>query len=172
MAVFAEPRRPAEQRSKLRRTEDILITCGIHACRRAGNAQAADQVAALRAGEGLAKINERLASKADLIATCNPSCLPDFLRGKHILSSAQETLWLTQIGDRLKFSTGLDRLASPSGMLQPVALGEKSVSSLLLDPNTRSMLRHKDTHDLGLYADVLRDFKIPAKRVIDYNGWS
>jgi len=113
------------------------------------------------------KINERLASKADLIATCNPSCLPDFLRGKHILSSAQETLWLTQIGDRLKFSTVLDRSASPSGMLQPVALGEKSVSSLLLDPNTRSMLRHKDTHDLGLYADVLRDFKIPAKRVID-----
>lgn len=120
-----------------------------------------------RAGEAVAKINERLASKADLIATCNPSCLPDFLRGKHILSSAQETLWLTQIGDRLKFSTGLDRSASPSGMLQPVALGEKSVSSLLLDPNTRSMLRHKDTHDLGLYADVLRDFKIPAKRVID-----
>lgn len=118
-------------------------------------------------GRESAKINERLASKADLIATCNPACLPDFLRGKHILSSAQETLWLTQIGDRLKFSTGLDRSASPSGTLQPVALGEKSVSSLLLDPNTRSMLRHKDTHDLGLYADVLRDFKIPAKRVID-----
>jgi len=52
-------------------------------------------------------------------------------------------------------------------VIQMVALGEKSVSSLLLDPNTRSMLRHKDTHDLGLYADVLRDFKIPAKRVID-----
>ncbi len=128
---------------------------------------AADLAAGQRAGEAVAKINERLASKADLIATCNPSCLPDFLRGKHILSSAQETLWLTQIGDRLKFSTGLDRSASPSGMLQPVALGEKSVSSLLLDPNTRSMLRHKDTHDLGLYADVLRDFKIPAKRIID-----
>jgi hypothetical protein len=133
--------------------------------------QAADLTASLaagqRAGETVAKINERLASKADLIATCNPSCLPDFLRGKHILSSAQETLWLTQIGDRLKFSTGLDRSASPSGMLQTVALGENSVSSLLLDPNTRSMLRHKDTHDLGLYADVLRDFKIPAKRIID-----
>jgi hypothetical protein len=128
---------------------------------------ATNLAAGQRAGEAVAKINERLASKADLIATCNPSCLPDFLRGKHILSSAQETLWLTQIGDRLKFSTNLDRSASPSGMLQPVALGEKSVSSLLLDPNTRSMLRHKDTHDLGLYADVLRDFKIPAKRVID-----
>ncbi len=127
----------------------------------------AGQRADHKASEALAKINEPLASKADLIATCNPSCLPDFLRGKHILASAQETLWLTQIGDRLKFSTGLDRSASPSGMLQPVALGEKSVSSLLLDPNTRSMLRHKDTHDLGLYADVLRDFKIPAKRVID-----
>jgi hypothetical protein len=136
------------------------------AANRASNL-AADLAAGQRAGEAVAKINERLASKADLIATCNPSCLPDFLRGKHILSSAQETLWLTQIGDRLKFSTGLDRSASPSGMLQPVALGEKSVSSLLLDPNTRSMLRHKDTHDLGLYADVLRDFKVPAKRIID-----
>lgn len=120
-----------------------------------------------KAGGNPAQINERLAGKADLIATCNPSCLPDFLKGKHILASAQETLWLTQIGDRLKFSTGLDKSTTTPGKLQPVALGEKSVSSLLLDPNTRDMLRHKDTHDLGLYADVLRDFKIPAKRIVD-----
>lgn len=147
----------------------ISIGSGRESVSRAGKASdlTADLATGQRAGEAVAKINERLASKADLIATCNPSCLPDFLKGKHILSSAQETLWLTQIGDRLKFSTGLDRSASPTGTLQPVALGEKSVSSLLLDPNTRSMLRHKDTHDLGLYADVLRDFKIPAKRVID-----
>lgn len=116
---------------------------------------------------GGTKVNQNAAAKADIIATCNPTCLPESLRGKHILSSAQETLWLTQIGDRLKFSSTIDKTAVASSKMQPVALGEKSVSSLLLDPNTRDMLRHKDTHDLGLYADVLRNFKIPAKRVVD-----
>jgi hypothetical protein len=50
-----------------------------------------------------------------------------------------------------------------------VALGDnvRSVASILRDSNTRDMLRHKDTHDLGLYAEVLKDFKVPAKRVID-----
>jgi len=55
------------------------------------------------------------------------------------------------------------------GEAQPVALGKSgpvSVSEILRDPSTLDKLNNKGVHDLGLYADVLKGFKTPAKRVI------
>lgn len=125
-------------------------------------------------------VRDNLAARADVIASCNPQCLPKKLQDKHILGSARENVWLTQIGDRLRFVRDLELpVAASFGVntrhfSNAVALGDKatgqtlrSVSSILRDSNTRDMLRHKDTHDLGLYADLLKDFKVPARRIID-----
>ncbi len=106
----------------------------------------------------------KVAASCDLIASCNPSLLPGFLQAKHISASAQESLWLTQTGSRLRFANSIEKLGNH---VSPVALGDKSVSSILRDPDARYLLRHKDTHDLGLYADVLKGFKIPGRKIID-----
>jgi hypothetical protein len=129
---------------------------------------------------GKIALREDLAAKADVIATCNPNCLPSGLKEKHVLGGTQENVWLAQNGSRLRFSRDLDLPVAGSVALSgltlnkpalsgTVALGDnvRSVASILRDSNTRDMLRHKDTHDLGLYAEVLKDFKVPAKRVID-----
>jgi len=115
-------------------------------------------------GEGI-PLKADLAAKADVIASCNSGCLPEGLRGKHILPSVQPALWLTQNGTRLTFS---DRFASlfKSGEPAPVALGNPTVSEILRHPSTLDKLNNKGVHDLGLYADVLKGFKTPAKRVI------
>ncbi len=106
----------------------------------------------------------KVAAACDLIASCNPALLPGVLQAKHILASAQESLWLTQTGSRLRFASSIEKLGN---QVSPVALGDKSVSSILRDPDARHLLRHKDTHDLGLYADVLKGFKIPGRKIID-----
>jgi len=100
----------------------------------------------------------------DLIASCNPALLPGFLKAKHIFTSAQDNLWLSQTGSRLRFANTIEKLGDH---VNAVALGDKSVSSILRAPDARQLLRHKDTHDLGLYAEVLKDFKIPGRKIID-----
>jgi hypothetical protein len=64
-------------------------------------------------------LNQVLAQKADILATCNPSALPEAFSGKHIMPSAQEGLWLTQAaGGRLRFSMAPENAKS-------VELGER-----------------------------------------------
>ena len=113
-------------------------------------------------------IKTELAAKADVIASCNANCLPEGLRSKHIMPSLQSSLWLTQKGNHISFA---DRRigAFTVGEAQPVALGKSgpvSVSEILRNPTTLDKLNNKGVHDLGLYADVLKGFKVPAKRVI------
>ena len=106
-----------------------------------------------------------IGKQADLVASCNPSMLPEFMRAKHVLPSAQESLWLTQAsGGRLKFSINQPETAT-SGMNQSVRLGNRSVSDLLLDP--RSPERLRDMHDLAALGKEMRHFKTPAKQIID-----
>ncbi|MBU6453323.1 MAG: hypothetical protein KGS72_16190 [Cyanobacteria bacterium REEB67] len=137
-------------------------------------------------GKGI-PINETLAAKADIVASCDPASLPLALRERHIMPTVENTLWMTQspggkltfraqLAEALKKSTriadyALD-IAHPAlpirgGLSTTVALGEQSVSSLLRAPGTRDLLREKNTHDLGLYSEVLKDFKTPALHVID-----
>lgn len=105
-------------------------------------------------------ISTALAAKADLIATCNPKALPLDLQGKHIIPSAQ-SLWLTQeTGGRLRFSDFLPTGLKPE-QLAPVKLGQKTVSELLLGPETPK--HFEDTHDKVAMAKAMRHFKTPAK---------
>jgi hypothetical protein len=137
-------------------------------------------------GKGI-PVNEALAARADIVASCDPASLPASLRERHIMPGAESTLWLTQSpGGKLSFRTQLTEAlksttkiadyavdaaypaAGMAGRLSTtVALGEQSVSSLLRAPGTRDLLREKNTHDLGLYSDVLKGFKTPALHVID-----
>jgi hypothetical protein len=117
-------------------------------------------------GDGI-PVNAALAAKADIVATCNPGMLPLTVAAKHIMPSVQETLWLTQKpGGRLSFTERLAEALSP-GAPQPVALGNRSVSDILKDPSTLERIyAQPNPHDLGLYSDVLKGFKIPAKQVL------
>jgi hypothetical protein len=117
-------------------------------------------------GEGI-PFNMSMAAKGDLIATCNPELLPAAVRDKYILPSVQQTLWLTQKpGGRLSFTDYVPTNLGP-GDAQPVALGNRPVSEILKDPSTLDRIYFKpNPHDLGLYSEVLRGFKIPAKRVL------
>ena len=121
-------------------------------------------------------LDAKLATNADIIASCEPDTLPGGYRLKHIMPSLQRTLWMSEKGtNRLSFSDtpngGLGLYDRLSNFLKPerqaVALGDQSVSSILRDPSTYKLLRHKGVHDLGFYADILKDFKTPARRVID-----
>jgi hypothetical protein len=105
-------------------------------------------------------ISSALAAKADLIATCNPKALPLDLQGKHIIPSSQ-SLWLTQeSGGRLRFSDFLPTGLKPD-QLAPVKLGPKTVSELLLGPETPK--HFEDTHDKVAMAKAMRHFKTPAR---------
>ncbi len=105
-------------------------------------------------------ISSALAAKADLIATCNPKTLPLDLQGKHIIPSAQ-SLWLTQESSgRLRFSDFLPTGLKPD-QLAPVKLGQKTVSELLLGPETPK--HFEDTHDKVAMARAMRHFKTPVR---------
>jgi len=117
-------------------------------------------------GEGLPLI-DTLAAKADLLASCNQSLLPDDMRSKQVLLSNQPGLWLTQATDgRLRFSTAMPETVSP-GESQPVELrfAARSVSDLLLDPRASERLR--DMHDLSAMGTAMKHFKIPALQIMD-----
>lgn len=104
-------------------------------------------------------LNQVLAQKADILATCNPLALPESFFGKHIMPSAQEGLWLTQAaGGRLRFSL------TPESS-QSVALGG-SVTDMLLDRNIVSQFRHKHETTFEI-AQAMRHFKTPVHRFID-----
>ncbi|MBS1998620.1 MAG: hypothetical protein JSS86_19985 [Cyanobacteria bacterium SZAS LIN-2] len=112
-----------------------------------------------------------LAAKADLIASCDPASLPVEFRAKHIMPSVQESLWLSQSGgNRLTFAARLAEIFKPGSVrtpdMQPVPLGHPSVSELLQHPSTLDKLNVRGVHDLGLYSEVLKGFKTPAKRVM------
>lgn len=105
-------------------------------------------------------ISTALAAKADLIATCNPKALSLDLQAKHIIPSAQ-SLWLTQeTGGRLRFSDFLPTGLKPD-QLAPVKLGQKTVSELLLGPETPK--HFENTHDKVAMARAMRHFKTPVK---------
>jgi len=105
-------------------------------------------------------LNRVLAQNADILATCNPASLPESIFGKHIMPSAQEGLWLTQAaGGRLRFSLAPENA-------QSVALGGRSVTDTLLDPDIVSRFRHKHETSPEI-ARAMRHFKTPVARFID-----
>jgi len=101
----------------------------------------------------------KLAANADLIASCDPSELPLFLRSKHIIPSAQ-SLWLTQDGAGMLRFSNLFPSVLRAGESQPVALGPKTVSELLRSSQTPSYL--EDTHDIAAIARAMEQFRTPV----------
>lgn len=105
-----------------------------------------------------------LAQKADVIATCNPSLLAPEMRAKHVMTSGQEQLWLTQLGGRVRFSVMQDGGISGA---QPVALGSPTVSDLLLDPRKYPILdRMRDLHDVNALGNAMLHYREPARRIM------
>ncbi len=117
-------------------------------------------------GDGI-PVDPKLAAKADAIATSNPEFLPLAARFKHIMPSVQEALWLSQKpGGLLSFTSFLPGSFKPGEPLS-VALGNRPVSEILQDPTTlEKIYAQPNPHDLGLYSQVLKGFKIPAKQVL------
>jgi hypothetical protein len=110
-------------------------------------------------GASTLAINRSVYGIADLLATCNPKMLPEYLQSKHIIPSA-ESLWLTQdTSGRLRFSDAIPTDLKPNES-QPLKLG-RTVSEMLLGPETPSHL--EDTHDKSAMAQAMRHFKTPAR---------
>lgn len=108
-------------------------------------------------------IRPRLASTVDLIASCNPQTLCAGLRSKHLFPEGKGDVFFTKLGNRISF--GSDRAALGTAGGAPVALGSRSVSDLLLLPETQNMLR--TPRPVDKYAREMRHFKDPALKVLD-----
>lgn len=111
-------------------------------------------------GASMVATNRSAYMLADLLASCNPKALPSELKAKHIIPSA-ESLWLTQEkGGRLRFSTVIPTELKPNES-QPVKLGSKTVSELLLGPETPK--HFENTHDKVAMAKAMKHFRTPVR---------
>lgn len=109
-------------------------------------------------------LRSRLASTVDLIASCNPGlCGPS--GAKHLFGDMRGTssVFFSRLADRLSFNTDRAALATRGGA--PVELGSRTVSELLLLPETKNLLR--TPRPVESYAKEMRHFKDPARRVVD-----
>ncbi len=99
------------------------------------------------------------AKAADLIATCNPSQLPEGLMPKHIMKTAQSVYVTQDPTGRLRF-TDSEPTALRPGESEPVKL-DSTVSDLLLSKGTPKHI--ENTHDKTAIAEAMRHFKTPVR---------
>lgn len=113
-----------------------------------------------KSGTSTVESNKGIYGFADLIATCNPSALPEALRRNHVIPQA-ESIYLTESNTgRLRFTDALPAQLK-AGESQPVKLGGQTVSEVLLGPQTPKYL--EDTHNKEAMARAMRGFKTPVR---------
>lgn len=99
------------------------------------------------------------AGAADLLATCNPSQLPQGLMTKHIMRTAQSVYVTQNETGRLRFTDSEPTTLRP-GESQPLKL-DSTVSDLLL--SSRIPKHIENTHDRTAIAEAMRHFKTPVR---------
>lgn len=99
------------------------------------------------------------ARAADLLATCNPTQLPEGLIAKHILKTAQSVYVTQDQTGRLRFTDSEPTTLRP-GESEPVKL-DSTVSDLLLGQRTPKHI--ENTHDKTAIAAAMRHFKTPVR---------
>lgn len=95
---------------------------------------------------------------ADLLATCNPTQLPEGLMSKHIMKTAQSVYVTQDQTGLLRFTDKAPTMLRP-GESEPVKLD--TVSDLLLGSKTPKHI--EDTHDKTAIAQAMRHFKTPVR---------
>ncbi|MBS1957646.1 MAG: hypothetical protein JST89_25890 [Cyanobacteria bacterium SZAS-4] len=98
------------------------------------------------------------AGAADLLATCNPSQLPEGLMTKHIMKTAQSVYVTQDQTGLLRFTDTAPTTLRP-GESEPVKLD--NVSDFLLSPRTPKHI--ENTHDRTAIAQAMRHFKTPVR---------
>ncbi len=96
---------------------------------------------------------------ADWLATCNPEQLPEVLRSKHIMPTAEGVFVTQDTTGRLRFTDTAPATLKP-GESQPVKL-DNTISELLLSPRTPKSI--ENTHDKTAIAQAMRHFKTPVR---------
>ncbi|MBI2809385.1 MAG: hypothetical protein HYX67_00945 [Candidatus Melainabacteria bacterium] len=96
---------------------------------------------------------------ADWLATCNPEQLPESLRAKHIMPTAEGVFVTQDTTGRLRFTDTAPVSLQP-GESQPLKL-DNTISELLLSPRTPKYI--ENTHDKTAIAQAMRHFKTPVR---------